>query len=186
MLKPVQKNPLSSVFGVTPGRATGSVPKRGDTLEVRQNGSFWETALQAAYRLYRWCLWALSQICHFEVEETPEERTGRLCQVLEGHFRTFLDYAKRQDRNELRVWWRKCYLHLPLDIRKMLLLEDVKTYAGAAEDKKAWALENFKRYQKLAQQFICELEVINGNDPIDYLPGYLKAVLRELRSTSFC
>lgn len=190
MIRPVGQSILN-VAKAPEAEANYSAPRSaGDTIESKENTSYAQkvggAVKSAFYWMYVQIRLLISKIffCFdaLKLKETLVDKYQGMTRELEAKLQSFNERAKRSDLKELRKWWRLAFENLPREVRRMLILEDVKTYAGERSDKTAYAEENYAKYHSLAQQFVRELEAIEGNDPLDYIPGYIQNVIDSLQT----
>ncbi|NGX26112.1 MAG: hypothetical protein K940chlam6_00023 [Chlamydiae bacterium] len=121
-----------------------------------------------------------------KLKETILEKHQKNLKELDAYSHSFAERVKREADQELKSWWEKTFESLDPDIRKMLIIEDIKTYAeDNCSNKEAWAEENYSKRRVVSTKFVGNLEPvpIGGKtyDPLDYVPGFIKNVQDKLR-----
>jgi len=190
MITPVGRGPLDTPKASESGANFSSLRQVGDTIQPKENTSYASTIGRAVKSAFHWMYIQvrilISKIffCFdaLKLKETLVDKYQKIVNDLDANLQSFKDRSKRSDLQELRKWWRSAFENLPIEIRKMLILEDVKTYAGDHSNKTTFAEENYSKHHRLAQQFVRELETIEDNDPLEYIPGYIRNVIDILQA----
>ncbi|NGX46750.1 MAG: hypothetical protein K1000chlam3_00113 [Chlamydiae bacterium] len=123
-----------------------------------------------------------------KLKETILEKHQKNLKELDAYSHSFAERVKRETNQEFKSWWEKTFESLDPDIRKMLILEDIKTLAPENYSKKeAWAEENYSMRRVTSTKFVRNLEPVPYNgityDPIDEdgVPAFIKNVKDKLR-----
>ncbi|MDN3506279.1 MAG: hypothetical protein P0S96_03520 [Simkaniaceae bacterium] len=185
MIRPVGQSILNVTKAPESSASTSAPRSTGDTIQSKENTSYAQKMGAAVKSAFSWIYIQMRLLISkvffcfdsLKLSETLVEKYQGIVKELDAKHHAFKERAKRSDIKELRTWWRLTFENFPREVRRMLILEDVKTYAGDHADIAAFAEKNYAKYHSLAQQFVRELETINGNDPLDYIPGYLQNII---------
>jgi|GEM_PF-2604966 len=185
MITPVGSGRLDAPKDLETRAEFSSLRQVGDTIQPKEDTSFVSKIGTSIKTVFHWMYIQMRLLVSkvffcfdsLKLSETLVEKYQKVNLDLEATLQAFKDRAKRSDLQELRKWWRATFENHPRDIRKMLILEDVKSYASDPSNKTTFAEENYSKYHSLAQQFVRELETIEGNDPLEYVPGYIQNVI---------
>lgn len=121
-----------------------------------------------------WCFDSIKPL------SAKQEKIEQQITMLEGHLHNFNERVQKQDLPQLKQWWNKAFEDLDYGLRKRVIYKDIETNAGDAPDKKAWAKQNYDDYRQLATDFVQKLSIVDGYNPLDYVPGYLMEVIEDL------
>jgi len=165
---PLRQMPLSSTHHLDVIRFGNTPSKFGAFFQ-----SIW-TNLHLLFSKIFWCFDSIKPL------SAKQEKIKQQITMLEGHFQNFNERVLKQDLPQLKQWWNKAFEELDYGLRKRIIYKDIETNAGDAPDKKAWAKKNFNDYRQLATDFVQKLSIVDGYNPLDYVPGYLKEVIEDL------